>query len=167
MLALDHLSRAVQRDRLAMAGIIGGGGEQVQRVAGRQQGRACGLGGHGVQRLGQQLREAQAAKRRRQPARTHQPRELGAHLGPRFGRDALGDAIIGPIDQPAHDWHRPMLGKARPDPRIRIEQHIDIGPFQPQPRQRFERLARMDRLGEENAIEPARARPRDNVGQHP
>ncbi len=35
------------------------------------------------------------------------------------------------------------------------------------PGQRFERLPRMDRLGQENPVDPARAGPGDDVGQHP
>ena len=48
-----------------------------------------------------------------------------------------------------------------------VEQNIDIGAFEPQLGQRFERLARMDRLCEKNPINPARTGTGDNVSHHP
>ena len=59
------------------------------------------------------------------------------------------------------------LADARPRPRVGIEQHVDVGALEPQPGQRLERLAGMDRLGEEHAVDPAGAGPGDDVGQHP
>jgi len=65
-----------------------------------------------------------------------------------------------------HDGGRPELGHARPWPGRGIEQHIHVGPFQPQLRERFERVARVNGLRQEHAVDPARAGPRDYIGQH-
>ncbi len=47
-----------------------------------------------------------------------------------------------------------------------VNQHIGIGGAQPQVGQRLDRLAGLQRMGEEHAVDPARARPGDDVRHH-
>ena len=166
VLALLDQRRAVNAQRLDPAVQIGRGDEQVERMARRQQ-RPVGLAaGHRVERLRQQCAEAGAGEGRREPARANEVRDLFAHLLARFGRDALAHRIARPAQHPPSDRRRPGLGETRPGLRIGIDQPLDIGIRQPQLCQRLEAAARMDRLREEHGIDPAGARPAEDIGQH-
>ena len=167
MLRLLDPGGGVQRDRLGMALEVGGGDEQVQRVAGGQQGSRPGRAGHGVKRVGDQAGKSDSAERRVEPAGTDQAGQLGPHFGPGFGRDAFRHDIARALQREPDQRSSPELGKAPARFGRRIEQHVDIGLVQPQARQRLERLSRMDRLGQEHAVDPARAGPGDDVGQDP
>ena len=165
MLAFVDLWRAVEPQSFHMALEIGDGDEQVERVAARQQGRADWPRRHRVQCLCQQAREADAAEGRLEPARADEAREFGADFAPGFGGDAGGDHIARPAQEQIDQGHSPEFQKPSEYPRVRVEQHIDIGAFQPQVGQRFQRLARMDRLREEHTVDTARAGPCDDVRQ--
>ena len=78
--------------------------------------------------------------------------------------DALGSDGHGIFRLP-HYVRRIKAGGINLRPRIRIEQHIDVGAFQPQFGQRFQRLPGMDRLRKEHAVDAARAGPGDDVGK--
>ena len=166
VLAFVDFARGVQSQFFRVAAKIGGGDEQIERVAGGEQRRAGRAGGHHVERLGDHPREADAAERRLEPARADEAAELGAHFGAGFGGDAGRDDIARLAEQRADQRHCPDLQRAGDDARIGIEQRIDVGAFQPQFGQRIEALARMDRLGEEHAVDPAGAGAADDVGQH-
>ena len=166
MLAFLDQRRAVQSHGAGIALEVSGGDKQVERVARRQQRRAGLARGHGVERFGQQARKTRPAERRFEPARPDEARQLVAHFGPGFPGHAGRDGIALAGQQPAHQRRRPELGETRPWPRVGIEQNIDIGVIEPELRQRLQRLAGVDRLGEENPVDPAGACARDNVGQH-
>ena len=163
---LDRLG-AVQVKRLRVPRKVGCSDEQVDGVAGRKQ-RRIGLSRcHRIQGLAQQLGKTQPAKRRFEPARADQARELGPHFAPGFGRDAGRDEIARALEQPVNDGHGPELGNARSGPGIGIKQHVHVSPVQPEPGQRLKALPGMKRLGQEHAIDSARTGPGDDIGQDP
>src|SRR3546814_6910548 len=50
-------------------------------------------------------------------------------------------------------------------PRIGVEQAVDVGVVQPEFGQRIERFARREPAREKDAVDPARARARDDIGK--
>ena len=50
--------------------------------------------------------------------------------------------------------------------RAVLDQRLDIGGIEPQVGERLEALPGGDRLRQEHAVEPARARPGDDVDEH-
>ncbi len=166
MLGLADLGRTVEQQPLDMAGKVGRGHEQVERMAVRDERRSGGARGHGVAGIEQQPGKTFAAKGRREPARADEAGELAPHFAPRLGRDGALDRVAAPAQQQPEDRPRPEFGEARERPRIGVNQHIGIGGAQPQVGQRLDRLAGLQRMGEEHAVDPARARPGDDVRHH-
>ena len=162
---LDH-RRAVQPQQFEIAVKVGRGDIEVERMAGRQQRRFHRARSHGREGAFEHAREAEARERRFEPPAANQVRHLAFDLGLRFGGHRIGQIAAGPAEQPGGEGLRPHLRKPPFEARCRVDQFVDIGQFEPQVGQRFERLARMDRLREEHGIDPARARAAHDIGEH-
>ena len=125
---------------------IGGGDEKIERMAGWQQRRGMSArfrpgGSHRIERFGEEVREADPAKGRGEPACADEVGELEAHFPARAGRgNRAADDIAGTLEQEPHQRLCPELGKPAPRPRIGIEQYLDIGPLQPERGEGFEAL---------------------------
>ena len=157
--------RAVEPQQFLVPVEIGCGDIQVERMARRQQRVGARALGPGRKRAFAQARETEAGKGWFEPAPPDEVRYLALHLGPGFGRDCIGDVAARTAQQPVGEGLRPHLRKAPFQARGGIDQFVDIGDLEPQVGQRFERLARMDRLREEPRVDPARAGPAHDIGQ--
>ena len=162
---LDH-RRAVQPQQFEIAVKIGRGDIEVERMAGRQKRLFNRARGHGREGPFEHAREAEARERRFEPPAANQVRHLALDLGLRFGGHRIGQIAAGPAEQPGGEGLRPHLRKPPFETGCGVDQFVDIGQFEPQVGQRFERLARMDRLREEHGIDPARAGPAHDIGEH-
>ena len=127
VLGLHHLRRAVEPHPLRVAGEVGDGDHQVERLTAGQQQRPLRLRRHSRERIEQQAGEHLAAERRREPAGADELRQLGPHLAARAALDRGVDRVLGRAAHQPRQRHRPDLGQPRPRPRIGIEQHGDIG----------------------------------------
>lgn len=165
MFVLRHPRRAVERQRHAVPGKIGDRHEQVDRLAIGHQHRPARALLHRVEGIEQQVRKGLAAERWLKPARAHEARQLRAHLVLRAMPDGAVDDIAALFHHPASDRHRPEFGRRRQRPRVGVDQLVDVGAVQPQVGERVERLPVRERAREKNAVDPARARPRDDVGK--
>jgi hypothetical protein len=161
--------RAVEVKRGGVAGKVRGGHQQVERVA-RGQERGVGrAAGHGVERLGQQAREADPAERRGEPARADQPRDLAPHFAAQCRAQLAGQIMpagleSGPAQRRPDQRLGPELGKAAPGAGIGIEQDVAVGAFEPEMGERFEALSGGQRLGEEDRVDaPALAPERMSI----
>ncbi len=166
MLLLGDARRTVERERGAVPRKVGDRDEQVDGLARGDERRPFRTGLHRVERIEQQVREGLSAERRLEPARAHEARQFGADLVLRAFADGAVDDVAAPLHRPSGDRHRPEFGRRRQRPRVGIEQAVDVGVLQPQLGQRIERLAARDRTCEEDAVDSARARPGDDIGQH-
>ena len=82
--ALLDQRRAVQPQPFHVALEIGGRDEQVDRMAGWQQGRTARRIGHGLQRIGQQGGKADPGERWLEPPAAHELAQLTPHLAAHF-----------------------------------------------------------------------------------
>ncbi len=146
-----------------MTGKVGRGYEQVERMAVRDERRAGRVCGHRVAGIQQQPGEALAAKGRREPARPDEIGELAPHFPARLGRDRARYCVVAPAQQQPQDRPRPEFGEARERPRVGIDQHIGVGGAQPQVGQGLDRLAGLQRMSQEDAVDAACAGPRYDV----
>lgn len=159
MFGLDHLGRAVEVEALRMALEIGDGDEQVERMPGGEQGRAALRRRHRIERIHQHARENLPAKGRLEPARADEAGEFVPHLLARIGRDSALDRVAGAARRHPHERGGPEFGERAGGAGVGVKQPIDVGIVEPHVGQRIERLAGFDRLGQENAIDAACARP--------
>ena len=93
-------------------------------------------------------------------------RQFAPHLLARFRIDGLVDLPRAAPRRHPRDRHRPRLRHARMRRGILVDQRLDIRRIEPQLRQRFDALSGGDRLGEEDAVQPACAGPGDDIDQH-
>jgi hypothetical protein len=91
-------------------------------------------------------------------------RQLGTHLVLRRLVERLDLVLAAPRRDPG-ERQRPELGEAAGGGGVGIDQRLDIGGGQPQIGERLQALARGDRLREEDAVDPARRRAGDDVGE--
>jgi len=166
VLGLHHLRRRVEPQPFGVAGEVGDGDEQVQRLARRKQTRAARGGCHRVERIEQHSGEARAAERRLEPARAHEVGELAAHLLARVLVQRL-QLVRAASGRHPRQRQRPCLREARGGRSGGVDQRLHVAALQPHVGQRIERLARRDRLRQEDAVDAPGARPGKNIGQDP
>ena len=106
------------------------------------------------------------AKGRLKPTGGHETGQLGPDLVLRLFRDCACNRTAASSQDCPSNGRSPEFRETRQRPRIGIEQHFDIGIFQPQVGQWFQRLTGDDRLREEHTIDASRTRPGDDIRQN-
>ena len=162
MLALDHLGRRIQLERLGVAAKVGDGDIKVERLRLGKERRTARLPIHRIERVENEVREIRPAEGWREPFRADEIGELRADLGPVLRFDGLVDRP-GALGKGPGDRHRGGFGEARDAADLGIEQLVDIGGSQPQIRQRLDRAPLGDGVREEDGVDPAGARPGQDV----
>ncbi len=158
----DDLAWRVQLQAFGVAVEVGDGHEQVERQAGRDQRRSRGQGGHRGERVEDVAREVRAREGRLEPAAADQAAEFAPHLVAHGRLDLLEQLGVAAAREPDQ-----RLGidfaPARGGRGVGVEQAIDVGLGQPEFGQRAEILAGRDRVREEDRVDAARRRAREDI----
>ncbi len=165
MLGLHHLAGRMEPQPLRLAGEIGDGDEQIERLAGRQEAFARRGRRHPVKGVQQSPGEIIGGEGRFEPARADEMADLAPHFLARFFIKR-GNLFTAASRRHPGDRHGPHLGKAGGGRRFGCDQRFDIGGVEPQVCQRIERLAGRQGMAQKDAVDPPGARSGNDVGEH-
>ena len=160
VIELMNERRIVDLHQLLIAVIVGQRDEQVERQAGGQQRGLRVLGGaHARHGVIHQAGHGAPVERRLEPARTHEQRQLLAHLQVPDRAKALG---LG--SDPDERLQEPLAPGA--GARVGRQQDRDIGIVEPQLAQRSHRQVMAQGTGQHGAVDAARRRAGDDIDDH-